>query len=218
MGQRTPYHGPAKVVFLQCGRLAPPPEVFGGSIPSHRPIIMIKKPQSRPLQPFHRAVNRGVNTRVLAHLSRWSVEASQRGSVAFADQANACVSTSTIPLDPHERLGPAGATPGVGNLLHGRPGTPVWWRVPTRSRGCVRARRPRRGQAGAQKPPLHVPWRVQSRICAGGVVGRHPVRYRRLLYRLVGHCSRRLAEDRPSPAGGAAPGRFRGVLRMRYAG
>ena len=45
--------------------------------------------------------------------------------MAFADQANACVSTSTIPLDPHERLGPAGATPGVGNLLHGRPGTPV---------------------------------------------------------------------------------------------
>ena len=179
---------------------------------------MIKKPQSRPLQPLHRAVNRGVNTRVLAHLSRWSVEASQRGSVAFADQANACVSTSTIPLDPHERLGPAGATPGVGNLLHGRPGTPVWWRVPTRSRGCVRARRPRRGQAGAQKPPLHVPWRVQSRICAGGVVGRHPVRYRRLLCTGWWHCSRRLAEDRPSPAGGAAPGRFRGVLRMRYAG
>ena len=81
--------------------------------------------------------------------------------MAFADQANACVSTSTTPLDPHERLGPAGATPGVGNLLHGRPGTPVWWRVPTRSRGCVRARRPaRRGQAGAQKPPLHVHWRI----------------------------------------------------------
>ena len=51
-------------------------------------------------------------TTVLAHLSRWSVEASQRGSVAFADQANACVHTSTTPLDPHERLGPAGATPG----------------------------------------------------------------------------------------------------------
>ena len=44
---------------------------------------------------------------------------------------------------------------------------------PTRSCGCVRARRPRRGQAGGQKPPLHVPWRVQSRVCAGGVVGRN---------------------------------------------
>ena len=33
--------------------------------------------------------------------------------------------------------------------------------VPTRSRSCVRARRPaRRGQAGAQKPPLHVHWRI----------------------------------------------------------
>ena len=53
-----------------------------------------------------------------------SVEAAQRGSAAFADQANACVSTCTIPLDPHERLGPAGATPGVGNLLKRRPGTP----------------------------------------------------------------------------------------------
>ena len=130
-------------------------------------------------------MNRGVNTRVLAHLSRWSVEASQRGSVAFADQANACVSTSTIPLDPHERLGPAGATPGVGKISADVRVRLSGWRVPTRSRGCVRARRPRRGQTGAQKPPLHVPWRVQSRICAGGVVGRHPVRYRRLLYRLV---------------------------------
>ena len=71
-----------------------------------------------------------MNTRVLAHLSRGSVEAAQRGSVAFADQANACVSTSTTPLDPHERLGPARATPGVGNLLKRRPGTPVWWEGP----------------------------------------------------------------------------------------
>ena len=33
--------------------------------------------------------------------------------MAVADQANACVSSSTTPLDTHERLGPAGATPGV---------------------------------------------------------------------------------------------------------
>ena len=46
-----------------------------------------------------------------------SVEATRRGSMAVADQANACVSTSTTPLDPHERLRPAGATLGVGNLL-----------------------------------------------------------------------------------------------------
>ena len=45
-----------------------------------------------------------------------AVAAAQRGSVAFADQANACVSTYTTPLDPHERPGPARATPGVGNL------------------------------------------------------------------------------------------------------
>ena len=42
--------------------------------------------------------------------------------MAFADQANACVNTSTTPLDPNERLGPAGATPGVGNLLLGTSG------------------------------------------------------------------------------------------------
>ena len=44
--------------------------------------------------------------------------------MAFADQANACVSTSTTPLDPHERLGPAGATPSVGNFS-----TDVWVRA-----------------------------------------------------------------------------------------
>jgi hypothetical protein len=89
------------------------------------------------------------------------------------------------------------------------------------SRGCVRPRRPRRGQAGAQKPPTYIPWRWQSRVCAGGVVGRHPVRYRGLLfvYRLVALlASGGLVEDRPSPAGGAAQVRFRGGLRMRYAG
>ena len=45
--------------------------------------------------------------------------------MAVADQANACVTSFTIPLDPHERLGPAGATPGVGDLLERRMGTPV---------------------------------------------------------------------------------------------
>ena len=60
--------------------------------------------------------------------------------MAVAEQANACVSTSTTPLDPHERLGPARATPGVGHFLKRRPGTPVWWEGPdgaTRSRGCA---------------------------------------------------------------------------------
>ena len=118
---------------------------------------MILKPQSRPFQPLHRAVNRGVNTRVLAHLSRGSVEAAQRGSVAFADQANACVSTSTTPLDPHERLGPARATPGVGNLLKRRPGTPVWWEGPdalTRLRESQKAaaRAGRRAKAASTCP------------------------------------------------------------------
>ena len=93
----------------------------------------------------------------VAHLSRWSVEAAQRGSMAFADQANACVSTSTTPLDPHERLGPAGATPGVGNLLLGRPGTPVWWRVAdalTRLRASQKAAAPagRRAKAASTCP------------------------------------------------------------------
>ena len=32
----------ANVIFGQYERLAPPPEVFGGSIPSYGPIIMIK--------------------------------------------------------------------------------------------------------------------------------------------------------------------------------
>ena len=84
---------------------------------------------------------------------------------------------------------------------------------PTRSCGCVRARRPRRGQAGGQKPPLHVPWRVQSRVCAGGVVGRHPVRYRRLLYRLVRGTALggwpRIAQVRPA-------GRLRAGLEAFY--
>ena len=81
---------------------------------------------------------------------------------------------------------------------------------PTRSCGCVRARRPRRGQAGAQKPPLHVPWRVQSRICAGGVVGRHPVRYRGLLctgwYVVVGRALRSKWVGRGSPKSGRRDG------------
>ena len=34
-------YGGAKVVFGQYEQLAPPPEVFGGSIPSHWPIIMM---------------------------------------------------------------------------------------------------------------------------------------------------------------------------------
>ena len=45
--------------------------------------------------------------------------------MAIADQANACVSYYITPLDTHEHLGPAGATPGVGNLLKRRPGMPV---------------------------------------------------------------------------------------------
>ena len=98
-----------------------------------------------------------MNTRVLAHLSRGSVEAAQRGSVAFADQANACVSTSTTPLDPHERLGPARATPGVGNLLKRRPGMPVWWEGPdalTRLRESQKAaaRAGRRAKAASTCP------------------------------------------------------------------
>ena len=41
--------------------------------------------------------------------------------MAVADQAaNACVSSSTTPLNTHKRLGPAGATPGVGDLLERR--------------------------------------------------------------------------------------------------
>ena len=35
------------------------------------------------------------------------------------------VSSFITPLDTHERLGPAGATPGVGNLLELRPRTPI---------------------------------------------------------------------------------------------
>ena len=54
-----------------------------------------------------------------------SVEATRRGIMAVADQANACVSSSTTPLNTHKRLGPAGATPGVGNLLQRRLGTPA---------------------------------------------------------------------------------------------
>ena len=129
--------------------------------------------------------------------------------MAVADQAHACVSSCTTPLDTHERLGPAGATPGVGNLrysnyVRGRLSDEAGLDA---SRGCVRPRRPRRGQAGAQKPSTYIPWRWQSRVCAGGVVGRHPVRYRGLLfvYRLVALlASGGLVEDCPSPAGGAA--------------
>ena len=135
--------------------------------------------------------------------------------MAFTDQVNACVSTYTIILDPHERLGPAGATLYVGNLLKRRPAgyacLSCGWRAPTRSRGCVRARRPRRGQGGAQKPSLHVPWRVQSRVCAGGVVGRHLIGYRRLLYRLVAHCSGHWGVGRGSPKSGRRGGSGAGL-------
>ena len=53
---------------------------------------------------------------------RLRVGETPRGSMAIADQANACVSSSTTPLNTHKRLGPAGATPGVGNVLKRRPG------------------------------------------------------------------------------------------------
>ena len=39
--EHTVSYGGAKVVFGQYEQLAPPPEVFGGSIPSHWPIIMM---------------------------------------------------------------------------------------------------------------------------------------------------------------------------------
>ena len=106
--------------------------------------------------------------------------------MAFADQANACVSTSTTPLDPHERLGPAGATPGVGNFS-----TDVRVRLSdggsrdalTRLRESqnAAARAGRRAKAASTCPLAG----TVKDLCRRGVVGQHPVRYRRLLYRLV---------------------------------
>ena len=113
--------------------------------------------------------------------------------MAFADQANACVNTSTTPLDPHERLGPAGATPGVGNLLLGRPGTRYACLVEGRRRAHAAECEPEGRGAGrqARKSRLymsytcHLAGTVKDLCRRGGLVGRHPVRYRRLLYRLV---------------------------------
>ena len=51
-----------------------------------------------------------------------SVEATRRGIMAVADQANACVSYFTTPLNTHKRLGPAGATPGGSSHGQGEPG------------------------------------------------------------------------------------------------
>ena len=71
-------------------------------------------------------ITKKLTSRFRAYGAGGSVEAARRGSMAAADQANACVSSSTTFLDPHERLGPAVATPGVGNLLkRRRPRTPV---------------------------------------------------------------------------------------------
>ena len=49
--------------------------------------------------------------------ARWTVEATRRGIMTLADQADACVSSPTTLLDSHDRRGPVCASPGIGSLI-----------------------------------------------------------------------------------------------------
>ena len=69
-------------------------------------------------------------------------------------------------------------------------------------------------QAHKSRAPPHVPWRWTSRdpkgLCPGGVIGRHPVRYRGLLctgwYVVVGRALRSKWVGRGSPKSGRRDG------------
>ena len=53
--------------------------------------------------------------------AQWTVEATRRGSMTLSDQADACVTSPTTPLDSHDRRGPVCASPGIGSFLKRRP-------------------------------------------------------------------------------------------------
>ena len=53
--------------------------------------------------------------------AQWTFGATRRGIMTLSDQADACVSFPTTPLDSHDRRGPVCASPGIGSLLKRRP-------------------------------------------------------------------------------------------------